>query len=60
MPIPCSKNPGNKLIIACNKNEKNVATRREDEDYRIVYNKCVIVNNFDTLPLAFKFINRLF
>ena len=39
--------------IARNKNDKNVATRREDKDYRIVYNKRVIVNNFDTLPYGF-------
>ena len=39
--------------IARNKNDKNVATRREDKDYRIVYSKRVIVNNFDTLPYGF-------
>ena len=39
--------------IARNKNDKKVATRREDKDYRIVYNKRVIVNNFDTLPYGF-------
>ena len=39
--------------IARNKNDKNVATRREDKDYRIVYTKQVIVNNFDTLLYGF-------
>ena len=39
--------------IARNKNDKNVATRREDKDHRIVYTKRVIVNNFDTLPYGF-------
>ena len=38
--------------IARNKNDKNVATRCENKDYRIVYNKRVIVNNFDTLPFG--------
>ena len=35
--------------IVGNTNDKNVVTRREDKDYRIVYTKRVIVNNFDTL-----------
>ncbi|CAB4018178.1 DNA polymerase [Paramuricea clavata] len=33
--------------------EKSVKTRSENKDYRIVYNKRVIVNNFDTLPYGF-------
>ena len=33
--------------------EKSVRTRSENKDYRIVYNKRVIVNNFDTLPYGF-------
>jgi hypothetical protein len=33
--------------------EKSVKTRIENKDYRIVYNKRVIVNNFDTLPYGF-------
>ena len=46
--------------------EKSVKTRSENKDYRrglsyiirtIVYNKRVIVNNFDTLPKVFKLIN---
>ena len=33
--------------------EKSVKTRSENKDYRIVYNKRVIVNKFDTLPYGF-------
>ena len=33
--------------------EKSVKTRSENKDYCIVYNKRVIVNDFDTLPYGF-------
>ena len=36
-----------------NRNEKSVLTKSETKDYRIVYTKRVIVNNFDTLPYGF-------
>ena len=46
--------------IARNKSDKNVATMREDKDYRIVYSKCVIVNNLIPYLMAFKIVNTLF
>ena len=33
--------------------DKSVLTRSETKDYRVVYNKRVIVGNFDTVPYGF-------
>lgn len=39
--------------IVRERKEKSVSTRGETKDYRVVYNKRVIVDNFDTLPYGF-------
>ena len=39
--------------IVHNRKDKNVITKSETKDYRVVYNKRVIVNNYDTLPYGF-------
>ena len=39
--------------IVRNRKDKNVITKSETKDYRVVYNKRVIVNNYDTLPYGF-------
>ena len=39
--------------IVLGRNEKSVLTKSETKDYRVVYNKRVIVDNFDTLPYGF-------
>ena len=39
--------------IVRDKNEKNIISRNESKQYRVVYNKRVIVNDFDTLPYGF-------
>ena len=39
--------------IVHNRKDKNVITKSETKDYRVVYNKRVIINNYDTLPYGF-------
>ena len=39
--------------IVRNRKDKNLITKSETKDYRVVYNKRVIVNNYDTLPYGF-------
>ena len=39
--------------IARNRKDKNVLTKSETKDYRVVDNKRIIVNNSDTLPYGF-------
>ena len=39
--------------IVRDRNNKSVLTKSETKDYRVVYNKRVIVDNFDTVPYGF-------
>ena len=39
--------------IIRDKKSKRILTKSEKKKYRIVYNKRIIVNNFDTLPYGF-------
>ena len=39
--------------IVRDRKDRNVITKSETKDYRVVYNKRVIVNNYDTVPYGF-------
>lgn len=39
--------------ITRNTNTKQVVTKRQSKDYRVVYNKRVVVDNFNTVPYGF-------
>ena len=39
--------------ITRDKKEKNIVTKKMKKDYRIVYDKCVITENYETLPYGF-------
>ena len=39
--------------IVRNTKTKDIITKREKINYKIVYNKRVIIDNFDTLPYGF-------
>ena len=39
--------------ITSDTSTKQVVTKKQSEDYRVVYNKRVIVDNFSTVPYGF-------
>ena len=39
--------------ITRDKKEKNIVTKRMRKDYRVVYNKRVITENYETLPYGY-------
>ena len=39
--------------ITRDKKEKNIVTKRMKKDYRVVYNKRVITENYQTLPYGY-------
>ena len=41
------------LKITRDKKEKNIVTKRMKKDYRVVYNKRVITENYETLPYGY-------
>ena len=39
--------------ITRDKKEKNIVTKKMRKDYRVVYNKRVITENYETLPYGY-------